>query len=137
LKLLRQKSENLNIEFHINPDFNTLTKLYSQSAIYWHAAGFEVNEHSHPQNTEHFGIVVVEAMASGCVPIVVNAGGLPEIVVHGTNGYLWKSVSEASDLTYNLISSPELLEQLRSNALSSCQKFSKQNFYKSFGRLIK
>jgi len=137
LKLLHQKATGLNVEFLVNPDFDTLTNLYSHSAIYWHAAGFEVNQETHPQNTEHFGIVVVEAMASGCVPIVVNAGGLPEIVKHGTNGYLWSSVSEASDLTYNLISNPELQEQLRSNALSTCHKFSKQVFIQSFSQLIK
>lgn len=136
LNLLRQKSAGLSVEFLINPDFSTLTRLYSKSAIFWHAAGFEVNENLQPQNTEHFGITVVEAMASGCVPVVVNAGGLPEIITPGTNGFLWKTIPEASEFTYKLISDPALQEKFRQNALATSSKFSKQVFNQSLSQLI-
>ncbi len=36
---------------------------------------------------EPFGLVALEAMASGCVPIVANDGGLAEIITHGVDGF--------------------------------------------------
>jgi glycosyltransferase involved in cell wall biosynthesis len=41
---------------------------------------------------ESFGLAVVEAMASGCVPIVTNAGALPEIT--GSMGVVCSSCDE-------------------------------------------
>jgi len=41
-----------------------------------------------PSSTESFGLVALEAMASG-VPVIASAiGGIPEVVVHGRTGYL-------------------------------------------------
>jgi phosphatidylinositol alpha 1,6-mannosyltransferase len=41
-----------------------------------------------PSTTETFGLVTLEAMASGCVPVCADAGGSRDIVVNGENGYL-------------------------------------------------
>jgi glycosyltransferase involved in cell wall biosynthesis len=37
---------------------------------------------------EPFGMVALEAMACGVVPVATNVGGLPEAVIHGETGYL-------------------------------------------------
>lgn len=39
-----------------------------------------------PSHTESFGLVALEAMASGVPPIINKVGGLQEIVQHGHNG---------------------------------------------------
>ncbi|HEX4215390.1 MAG TPA: glycosyltransferase family 1 protein [Candidatus Dormibacteraeota bacterium] len=41
-----------------------------------------------PSETETLGLVLLEAMASGCPVIAARAGGIPEIVEHGVNGVL-------------------------------------------------
>jgi N-acetyl-alpha-D-glucosaminyl L-malate synthase BshA len=41
-----------------------------------------------PSQTESFGLVALEAMASGVPIIASDVGGLPEVVKHGVTGYL-------------------------------------------------
>jgi glycosyltransferase involved in cell wall biosynthesis len=41
--------------------------------------------------SEAFGRVVVEAMAMGCPVIGTRAGGVPDIITHGENGFLYQS----------------------------------------------
>ncbi|MCX7840964.1 MAG: glycosyltransferase, partial [Anaerolineae bacterium] len=94
LQQLRVQAEGYPIEIHTDIPFVDLVKLYSESAIYWHACGFGEDEEREPIKFEHFGITTVEAMASGCVPVVINKGGQSEIVQHGRNGFLWNTLPE-------------------------------------------
>ena len=120
------------IDFVINPDFKTLADLYSRSKIYWHAAGYEVDENLHPESTEHFGIAPVEAMASGLVPLVVAKGGLPEIINDGQNGYLWETIPDLVAKTNLLIDSDQLLKEISQAAIIKSQEFSKEKFTANF-----
>ena len=43
---------------------------------------------------EPFGMVMIEAMAVGCPVIAFNRGAAPEIVTHGTSGFLVQDVDE-------------------------------------------
>jgi len=137
LKYLKEKAENFPIEFVINPNFDKLKEIYSKSKIYWHAAGFNVDENIHPENTEHFGMTVVEAMASGLVPVVIAKGGIPEIILDGIDGYLWTTIDELVFKTKSLIDSPDDLKRMSQRAITKCQKFSKSNFEQDLLNLIK
>lgn len=136
LTYLKTKAGNLPIEFVVNPNFQTLRDLYSKSKIYWHAAGYNVDENKNPENTEHFGMTVVEAMASGLVPVVVNQGGLRETVKNDLNGFLWDSINDLISKTQLLISSPQIIQEMSIQSIKLSKQFSKENFEKKFLSLI-
>lgn len=136
LNYLKTKANGLPVEFLVNINFESLKDIYSRSKIYWHAAGFDVDENVNPEKTEHFGMTIVEAMASGVVPVVISKGGIPEIIQNGTNGFLWDSKNELISKTQLLIVSPKLLEEMSLNSINSSKKFSKENFEKDFLALI-
>ncbi len=133
---LQHLAKDLPINFVINPSFDELKKLYARSAIYWHAAGYGVDELIHPEETEHFGMTVVEAMDSGLVPMVVSKGGLTEIVNDEKNGFLWQTIDELAAKTQLIISSPQSFIQMAQLAHKNAQQFSKEIFEDKLMSLI-
>ena len=41
-----------------------------------------------PSEMESFGLVSLEAMACGVVPVATRVGGVPELITHGEDGFL-------------------------------------------------
>jgi glycosyltransferase involved in cell wall biosynthesis len=41
-----------------------------------------------PSELEAFGLAALEAMACGVVPVATNAGGVPELIRHGVDGFV-------------------------------------------------
>lgn len=136
LTTLKNQARGYPIEFLVGPKFDDLQKLYSQAKIYWHAAGYQIDENLHPQLTEHFGISVVEAMASAAVPLVTARGGLPEIVQDGVSGYLWDNLSTLVSQTQKLLDSPSLVTKISQESVKTAQNFSKDHFKNSFLRSL-
>jgi glycosyltransferase involved in cell wall biosynthesis len=69
-------------------------------------------------------------MAAGCPVIAANAGGIPDIVEHGVNGYLFDP-QQRDGLTKAvqqlLANSPANLEHLRQQARKEAEKWSWQS----------
>ena len=129
---LRKKSQGYNIEILEGVDYKTLLVLYGTAKYFWSAAGFGINEKSHPEGVEHFGITTVEAMAAGAVPLVFNAGGSKEIVKSGENGILWKSVNELVKKTMELTEEGSFWRKLSMKAKESAASFN----YETFSRTV-
>jgi len=134
---LKQKAEGYPIELLADVDFKTLKRLYSEAKIFWSASGYGIDEEKEPEKVEHFGITIVEAMAAGCVPIVVGKGGAKEIIERGKTGLLWKNEKELLGMTQDLITNPSTLITLSRTVVKSSQKFSKKRFCQKFDELIK
>lgn len=113
------------VNFYPNLEYNKLVKLYGTSSIYWHASGFGEED---PTKMEHFGISTVEAMAAGCVPVVIGRGGQKEIVEHGNSGYLWDNLDDLKKLTLNLISNDNVRFRIAAEAIKRAKLFKKSNF---------
>lgn len=104
-----------------------LIQLYAQSQFFWHGKGFGSPKHR-PEFTEHFGISTVEAMASGCIPLVFAAGGQLEIVQEGQNGFLWRSGEELIQKTMEIATQSTQANQLSQTAQETVQQFSVDRF---------
>ncbi len=114
---------------------NELTSLYERASIFWHASGYGQN--GDPLMVEHFGMSTVEAMAAGCVPVVINKGGQSEIVEHGVSGFVWNTLDELKNYTTRLMSDDNLLRQMSAAARARAQMFSREVFLTNFvGRLL-
>lgn len=134
LEKLQILAKGLPVKFCPNLNYASLIRLYGESSIYWHAAGFGESD---PIKMEHFGISTVEAMVGGCVPIVINKGGQPEIVESGKAGFLWDTLTVLKERTIQLINNEKLRFQLSKKAILASQKFAKKRFEKEVINLIK
>jgi glycosyltransferase involved in cell wall biosynthesis len=132
----RHQAQGYPIKFMVDIDYQTLQTLYQQATFFWHATGYEINENIHPEQVEHFGISTTEAMAAGCVPIVINKGGQKEIVESGINGYLFNNIDELAEITAKLINQPEQINSLRLSAIQKAKKFTYQEFCKMVSLLL-
>ena len=86
---------------------------------------------------EHFGITTVEAMAGGCVPVVIGKGGQTEVVEHSKSGFLWNNLDELRNLTLRLINEEDLWKDLSNKARMRAKVFSKEKFVERINQLIK
>ncbi|MBM3205360.1 glycosyltransferase family 4 protein [Candidatus Shapirobacteria bacterium] len=137
VKKLKTMAIGLPIQIMTNPQFNYLKRLYGQAKIFWTAAGFGIDEEKEPEKVEHFGITTVEAMAAGCVPVVIRKGGQPEIVKEGENGLLWEEEKELVEKTLSLIKKPKEILRISQKAQKSALAFSEKNFCQKLMNLIK
>jgi len=137
LEQLYRAAHGYPIHIHTDISFDHLVNMYAESPIYWHASGFGENENQNPEKFEHFGITTVEAMAAGCIPVVINKGGQPEIVEHGQSGLLWDTLSELQAQTLELINNPDLIKKISKNALQRSMVFGVDQFQMRVDELLR
>lgn len=94
---------------------NELYSIYHQASIF-----------VLPSLTEAFGVVILEAIAAGAVPVASNVGGIPEIIQDEVNGLLVPpdNPEALASAVIRLLKNPDLMEKLRSNGRLTLDRFS-------------
>jgi len=139
LNCLKKQAKDLPVEFRVNISFRELKQLYGQAKIFWHAAGYGVDEEEHPEKVEHFGITAIEAMAANCWPLVYSAGGQKEIFSSFVDKdmVLWEKKDELFKKTMKIINSFGKEGALHYNELINlANKFSVNVFRKNVQQII-
>jgi L-malate glycosyltransferase len=79
-----------------------------------------------PSETEAFGLAALEAMACGVPPVATQAGGVPDLITHGVDGYM-EPVGDTKKQAERLIS---LLtdDRLHSNVAAEARKTAETRF---------
>ncbi|HKG70356.1 MAG TPA: glycosyltransferase, partial [Nitrososphaeraceae archaeon] len=107
------------VSLQTNISFSKLVELMQLAKVYFH-----------PRIDEHFGISIVEAMASGLVPIVSDVGGHTEFV---PPKYHFHTLGHAVDL---IASAFEATNSERRALSNSTAKFSNSNYVLSLHRIL-
>jgi glycosyltransferase involved in cell wall biosynthesis len=128
VKKLKNLSMNYDIEIIESPDFDKIREIYGKSKFFWSATGFGVDEIKNPEKVEHFGITLIESMASGCVPIVHGSGGFKEIIDNSKNGFLWNNLNDLVNLTKQIIDKPLRLREMSIAAQQKSKSYSYEKF---------
>ncbi|MCI0520174.1 MAG: glycosyltransferase [Chloroflexi bacterium] len=136
LEEVRRLAAGYPVSIHTSIAFQDLARLYAESAIYWHASGYGESEPRDPDKFEHFGITTVEAMSAGCAPVVIGKGGQPEIVVHGENGYLWRTLGQLQAYTRRLIDEPTLRQSISAAAVRQSRSYDRAHFQARLEHLL-
>lgn len=109
-------------------DHEKLSKLYASADVYFF-----------PSDTETFGNVVIEAMASGIPVVVANGGGPKSFVKDGVNGFLCstKDVNAYWKKIQLLFDDKSLRESIISNALEFTQSLSWESLVNTYFQDLK
>jgi N-acetyl-alpha-D-glucosaminyl L-malate synthase BshA len=90
-----------------------------------------------PSAYESFGLAALEAMACRVPVISSNAGGIPEINIHGKTGFLADvgDVDAMAKFSLDLLLHEEKLEKFKSNALEQANTFAIENIVPQYEAL--
>jgi alpha-1,2-mannosyltransferase len=114
------------VEFHVNLPYPKLRAMLGQATCSLHTMW-----------NEHFGIVVVESMAAGCVTIAHRSGGpLSDIIKHGETGFLASTDQEYAQALINIFTSRKSskadIEAIAKRGRIESRRFSEEIFQQDF-----
>jgi glycosyltransferase involved in cell wall biosynthesis len=125
---VRAAAAGLPVFLHVDASGQEVDELYRRASIYWHATGMGEDVDADPVRAEHFGITTVEAMSAGAVPVVIDAGGQPDIVTDGVDGLLFRSEDELVAATRSLVDDPDLRRRLGKAAAEAAAGYGLEAF---------
>jgi glycosyltransferase involved in cell wall biosynthesis len=91
-----------------------------------------------PSRSEGFGLTAIEGMARGCVPVVANTGGLPEVVTP-KSGLIhnYEDIDDMASKIQLLISNRTMLAKLSAGAITRAKDFSQNKYQFAIAKLYK
>ncbi|MES1256094.1 MAG: glycosyltransferase family 4 protein [Acidobacteriota bacterium] len=124
------------VDVVLNAPRDDVRRNLAEARVFWHAAGLGESEAEHPERFEHFGMATVEAMANGCVPVVIGRGGQREVVEHGQSGFLAESLDDMAARTSELAADPAMGQRMSLAAVERAQRFGRTSFESRLQHLV-
>jgi len=125
---IRDMAAGLPVHIHHGIDHLALAGLFGRARIYWHATGYGADLQRYPDQAEHFGMSIAEAMSAGAVPVVFAAGGPAEIITPRRDGLVWQTPTALVEETLGLIMGPELQARMAAAAIARSRDFETRAF---------
>jgi glycosyltransferase involved in cell wall biosynthesis len=116
------------VEVITNAPRSRVEELLSTASVFWSATGYGEDEAKSPWSSEHFGMTTVEAMAGGCVPVVIDRAGQKEIVREGIDGFRWSTPAQLVARTVEVAADEALRARLSASSVERAQAFSEDAF---------
>lgn len=93
---LTDAAKDANVELVLAPSREKLVNYLKRASIFASATGYGVKNLADEHMCEHFGITVVEAASTGCIPVVYERGGPAAIIKKLGAGLTFNSISSLS-----------------------------------------
>jgi len=122
-----EKNQIEDVEIIKKIEHNDLAKLMNECTIFVHCTRYE-----------SFGLVLVEAMASGLPIISSDVGGIPEIINEDYNGLLYNygDSDTLSKKIIKLLNNQSLLNKFSKNSLELCDQYAWENVKKYWYKIL-
>jgi glycosyltransferase involved in cell wall biosynthesis len=137
LDRVKAAATGLPVEIRANAPRSVVEAHMSSASIFWSATGLGENTDKRPWTNEHFGMTTAEAMAGGCVPVVIDRAGQQEIVRNGVDGFRWDSDAQWRIRTVQVATDEALRATLSASAIERVQRFSDDAFALRWAELAK
>jgi glycosyltransferase involved in cell wall biosynthesis len=125
-KLVRNLGLSDRVTFLVNCPSGLLSETLSKAKVYVHC-----------YYGEHFGISVVEAMASGCVPIVNKSGGAYyDILRSGLYGFGFENEDDLAESLNLLLDNEDTWITYSEKAIVRSKCFNKENFKRRIADIV-
>ena len=125
---IRAMAGGLPVRIHHGIDHLAMAELFGRARIYWHATGYGADLQRFPDQAEHFGMSIAEAMSAGAVPVVYAEGGPAEIITPGVDGLVWRTPGALVKDTLELIQQPDRQAAMSSAAIIRSRDFETRAF---------
>jgi glycosyltransferase involved in cell wall biosynthesis len=136
LETVRAAAEGLPVRIVPNAPRPLVEQAMSSASIFWSATGYGEDEERAPWAHEHFGMTTAEAMAGGCVPVVIDKAGQREIVRDGEHGFRWSTPEQLADRTVQLAGDPDLRARMSAASVQRAQEYSDEAFARRWREVV-
>ena len=133
---LRERAKGLPVAFEVDAPSSVVGDALRTSLVQWHMTGGDSDTADDPASEEHFGISVAEGQSAGVIPVVLDRGGLRDVVEQGEDGFLERTPAEVGTRTVAVFGMKPLERRaLSDRAVERSARFSDTRFAASFAKL--
>ena len=136
LETVQAAAQGLPVRVVANAPRPLVEQAMSTASIFWSATGYGEDEERAPWAHEHFGMTTAEAMAGGCVPVVIDKAGQREIVGDGEHGFRWSTPEQLADRTLQVAGDPELRARMSAASVQRAQEYSDEAFARRWREVV-